>query len=313
MISIIACVISFLSIIILIFMPETPSWLASKGRLRQSEKSFRILRGLPRKGTLVNSDLQLELGLLREKSTAATINQNERIIDKFRKPEVYRPFAIMLGCFAFQQFSGIFVVIVYAVQLSTAAGVGINPYLCAVGIGTARAIAHLLIGFIMDAFGQRRPAMFSSFTMSLCMFGIASFVHFDTVEYSWLPIVLVIGFLFMSTLGLLTMPFTMVSEVYPQNVRGFAAGLSTSFGFVLCFIVVKLYPTMVESIGDVAVFSFYGCVAMASVVFLYYFMPETRGKSLEEIESMFKGETAAKPKDVEMDSLTTANGKEIRV
>lgn len=309
MISIIACVISFLSIVILIFMPETPSWLASKGRLRQSEKSLRILRGLPRKGTIANSDLQLELEFLREKSTAAKISQTENICDKFRKPEVYKPFAIMLGCFAFQQLSGIFVVIVYAVQLSKAAGVGINPFLCAVGIGTARAIAHLLIGFIMDAFGQRRPAMFSSFSMSLCMFGIAAYVNSSTIAYSVLPIVLVIGFLFMSTLGLLTMPFTMVSEVYPQNVRGFAAGLSTSFGFILCFIVVKLYPTMVDSIGDVAVFSFYGCVAMMSVVFLYFFMPETRGKSLEEIEKMFKV-TECEPQQ-EMQMLT--NGRETKV
>lgn len=260
---------------------------------------MRMLRGLPKKGSIMNSQLRLEMNALRQQSTTAAANvvRPTSIREKFRRPEVYKPFILMCSMFAFQQLSGIFVVIVYAVQFTKASGVSINPFLCAVAIGSSRAVASLIIGFCMDKFDRRKPGMFSSFSMSVCMFGIAAYVYNGSVpEYNWVPVVLVISFLFTATLGMLTMAFTMVSEVFPQDVRGLASGLVTSFGFFLCFLVVKLYPTMVEVVGNVAVFSFFGVVSLISVAFLYFYLPETKGKSLEEIEQMFRGDVLP-PKD----------------
>lgn len=293
LISWIACSITIVSTIILYLIPETPRWLASKGRIDEAEMAIKTLRGLPKKGSIIDSQIRLELIALRQQAVTASIvhTKSQTICEKFRRPEVYKPFVLMCSMFAFQQLTGIFVVIVYAVQFCKSSGVAINPFLCAVAIGASRAIATLIIGFCMDKFDRRKPAIFSSCSMTICMFGIAAYVYNGSdPSLNWLPVVLVIGFLFTATLGLLTMSFTMVSEVYPQDVRGLASGLTTSFGFVVCFFVLKLYPTMVIAVGDVTVFVFFGIVSLCSVAFMYFYLPETKGKSLEEIEQMFKGD-----------------------
>jgi MFS family permease len=95
-------------------------------------------------------------------------------------------------------------------------------------------------------------------------------------------------FIITSTFGFLTIPFTMLPELFPIHVRGITAGFSVSFAYLSSFVAIKLYPTMVESMGSGSVFLIYGVISIAATFFAYYILPETKGKSLEEIENMFK-------------------------
>lgn len=273
--------------ILLIFVPETPTWLASKGRIVNAEKSLRFFKGLSRKSSFVNSELKLDLDLLRNQTLIQNDLSSESIWSKFKKPEVYKPFLIMLTFFTFQQLSGIYVIIVYAVQFSKAAGVSIDPFLSSVYIGLCRVATTFLIGFTMDKVGRRKPAMFSGISMSLCMFGIAAYVYYEITICKWLPVVLLVGYIFTSTLGLLTLPFTMNSEVFPQNVRGIATGLTASHGFLLCFGMVKLYPSVSVSLGNIFIFLLFATCSLLSVAFTYCFLPETKGKTFEDIKNLY--------------------------
>lgn len=206
-----------------------------------------------------------------------------------QKPEVYKPLILMIVFFTFQQFSGIFVIIVYAARFSTEAGVNIDPFLCAVFIGLTRVCTTPLLGYIMDKFGRKPPCIFSGIGMTICMIGLAVLTQYPVngTKYEFLPVFIIIVYIFSCTLGFLTLPFAMIAEIYPQRIRGFAAGLTVFAGYTMSFIIIKLYPTLVATLGTTTVFTFFGIVSFFGIFFVYYFLPETKGKSLQEIEAYF--------------------------
>lgn len=91
-----------------------------------------------------------------------------------------------------------------------------------------------------------------------------------------------------STFGFLTIPFTMLPELFPQSVRGVTAGISVSMAYVMSFIAIKSYPFMRASMGNGMLFLIYGIVSCAGTLFVHMLLPETKGKSLQEIENLFK-------------------------
>jgi MFS family permease len=210
---------------------------------------------------------------------------------EFRKPELYKPFLIMISFFAIQQFSGVFVIFIYAAQFSIEAGVAMDEFLSAVIIGAIRWVTTIGIAFASDKYGRKPLVIFSGSGMFLCMVGLACCALFplkDTNFY-WLPSAFLFTFIFTGTFGILTLPFAMVAELYPQKTRGFAVGITIAIGFILSFINIKTFSTVFEYFGSFTIFSFYAFVALVGIVFGIFVLPETKGKSLQDIENYFRG------------------------
>lgn len=216
----------------------------------------------------------------------------ETLLDNIKKPEVYKPILIMVGFFAFQQLSGIFVVVVYAAKFTTSIGIKMDPFLCVVYIGIARVVAGFLIGSILDKFGRRKPTIYSAVMMATCLYGLAVLVKYPCEKLDWLPVVLILTYVFTSTLGLLTIPFAMNAEIFPQKYRGFGSGITICATYTICFVCVKLYPEMVDNFGSFNICLLYGTCSLLSIIYVYFVLPETKGKSLAEIETMFKPRTS---------------------
>lgn len=196
----------------------------------------------------------------------------------------------MISFFAIQQFSGIFVIFIYAAQFSIEAGVVMDELLAAVIIGAIRCSTTIVIAFASDKIGRKPLAISSGIGMFLCMFGLSvcAAISVKDTNLSWLPSVLMFAFVFCGTLGFLTLPFAMVAEMYPQKSRGFAVGITLFIGFVLSFINIKTFSSIFEVFGSIVTFSCYALVALLGTAFAIFILPETKGKSLEEIESSFR-------------------------
>jgi MFS family permease len=239
------------------------------------------------------NDLKIDAQIEKIKLSRQTTTEKPSFLDswmEFTKPELYKPFIIMLSFFAIQQFSGIFVIFVYAAQFSIEAGVVMDEFLAAVIIGVVRCVATVLVAFASDKFGKKTLVTGSGVGMFLCMTGLAICAAFPPTDtnFSWLPAMFLFGFIFTGTFGVLTFPFAMVAEMYPQKSRGFAAGITMSLAFLMSFGVIKTFSDAFELFGNVLVFSFYAFVAALGVAFGIFILPETKGKSLQDIENYFK-------------------------
>jgi MFS family permease len=215
------------------------------------------------------------------------------ILTEIKKPELYKPLLIMFAFFTIQQFSGIFTIFIYAAQFSIEAGVSVDAFLSAVIIGSIRCVTTIIISFASDYYGRRPLAMFSSIGMFLSMFGLVLCSIFtNQIKASssvfWLPTVLLYFFIFSGTTGILTLPFAILGEIYPQRAKGFAVGLTIFYAYTMSFINVKTFSSVFALFGSVVIFSFYGIVALLGFLFAVLCLPETKGKTLQEIEEYFR-------------------------
>lgn len=283
-------------------MKESPSWLMAKGREKESLDALKYFRGATQNDKLLEDQIENEFYALKQSCQKQKGVKKPSIFKLVKEPEVYKPLLIMTMFFAFQQFSGVFVVIVYAVQISIEAGVSIDPILCAIFIGMARLVTTLIMSPAIDKLGRRPLAFCSGFGMAICMFSLACNTWFHEVmsQIPFLPVICIIGFIVTSTLGLMTLPFTMTAEVFPQKVKGPATGITLSLGVIMCFINLKMYNSIVLSWGKENMFAFYGTISLLSIICLYMFLPETNSKTLQEIEDYFKYGKHKNPKEYEL-------------
>ena len=108
--------------------------------------------------------------------------------------------------------------------------------------------------------------------------------------FGWVPITALLLTVTMGTLGFLTLPFSMLGEVFPAKIRGWACGVSSFIATIYFFLAIKLFPPMRYWIGFHNVCTTYAAVIAIGTVFAYFYVPETRGKTQKEIEDFFRGD-----------------------
>lgn len=199
----------------------------------------------------------------------------------------------MLIFFTIQQFSGIFVVFVFAAQFSMQVGVAIDPLISAVIIGLTRMFTVLGFAILSDKAGRKPLLIGSCCGMFIGMIGLVSCgLNKEEIEFStiyWLPTAFMFFFIFTGTFGVISLPFAMLGEMYPQKSRGLAAGLTVGYANLISFLNIKTFSAIFEIFGSTIVFAFYAFIAFLGILFSLFILVETKGKTLQEIEDHFAG------------------------
>lgn len=280
-----SALLPILSILLtLLVIPESPLWLRDQNRPDDALKILKRFRGVPQDET-APAELLFELKPRLQK-------KKQNLFKHLIKRNAMVPFIIMLSYFFFQQFSGLFVIIYYAVDIIQSSGVTMDPYLGAVLIGLTRLVGSLLVAGVSRKYGRRIPSIVSGFGMAIFMCGLSLYLFLNikgitVADNGIIPVVCVLMYIFMSTLGFLVIPFAMVGEVYPSKVKDILSGLTTCIGYIFSSVTIKTYPDMLSSMGEHGVFLFFGLVSLVGALFIWRWLPETKGKTLREIEDMF--------------------------
>lgn len=120
----------------------------------------------------------------------------------------------------------------------------------------------------------------------------------DVSAIGWLPLTCLALFNIVFSIGYGSVPFTIISEIFPPETKGIASSMSIVVHWSLVFTVTKLFPTMEDKMGQAATFWTFACFTTASVIFSYFLLPETKGKTLQEIQKKLEGKYEIKTEHV---------------
>ncbi|XP_011160838.1 facilitated trehalose transporter Tret1 isoform X2 [Solenopsis invicta] len=268
---------AILSLALTRMLPETPAWLASRGRTDEAKEALLWLRG---PGLNVDKEFR-ELC----ETNAKRKEKRESLPRALHKSNVWKPFLILLAFFALQQLSGIYVILFYAVSVLENIGIDVNEYAASVGMGVIRLFASILGAGLANSFGRKILAFVSGFGMATAAVGVALSFRFEL--QSWVPLLCIGMHVGTSMIGFLTLPWVMTSELYPLRFRGSLGGLTTSIAQILTFVAIKMYPDLHAIVGLEFTMWIFGAAGVLGAVFALMILPETRGRSLDDIEMKF--------------------------
>ncbi|XP_068626589.1 facilitated trehalose transporter Tret1-like [Battus philenor] len=272
--------------LLMIITPETPRWYVTKRRAEDARKALQWLRG---KNVNIEKEMR-ELTRSQAESDLVRGNQFKQLFTKKYVPAVL----ISLGLMFFQQLSGINAVIFYASNIFESAGSTIDPKLSSVIIGIVNFMSTFIATVLIDRLGRKILLYISSVSMIVTLVTLGSYYYLqnvgvDVTAYGWLPLACLIIYVLGFSIGFGPIPWLMLGEILPSKIRGTAASLATGFNWTCTFIVTKTFPNIIVAIymhGTVWLFS---VICLIGLFFVIFFVPETRGKSLEEIEKKLTG------------------------
>ncbi|XP_020277859.1 facilitated trehalose transporter Tret1-like isoform X2 [Pseudomyrmex gracilis] len=277
----------------LCLVPESPHWLAAKGRFAESERALCWLRGWCNPSQ-VQTEFQALCEAVQKPVDSTDSNKNE-VWRAYTKRTFYMPFILVSVTFFIGAFNGTSTLQTYAVVIFAKLKAPIDNYTAAVFLGIAQLVGTIISVLTIHFMGKRKLSFLSLIGTGLCLlviaiYGYLSDVNYlDGTKYTWLPTTLIISAAFMANIGIRTLPWILAGEVFPAKVRSSATGTAGMTNYILTSISNKIFFYMINGMTLSGTFFFYSLISFAGLCYLYFMLPETEGRTLREIEEHYAG------------------------
>ena len=259
--------------IALLRVPESPRWLTKQGLSDQAVKILARISG--------EAQAQKDMQNIKE-----TIEQESSSFSQMLLPGLRTAMIIGIVLAIFQQITGINVILYYAPEVFKQAGLPIKQALwSAILVGLMGLISNYIATLIIDKVGRKKILIFG--TASMCVFLALTGLYFQYPKIfpPFCAVVFVLGYVVSFGVGLGPGFWTILSEIFPTRVRGRAMSVATFFIWSSCFLVAQTFPSLLKNLGAPKTFWLYGIMCLLTIAFTWIFVPETKGKALEEIET----------------------------
>ena len=256
----------------ILFLHDTPRWLLSKNKVDEAREVFKKI--------YASNDVEDHISEIQKTIKDSTDHQKVKL-----QKWMFMPIFVGVGLMFVQICTGINTIIYYTPTIFNLAGFSdnISAIYATIGVGVVNFLMTFVAIAYIDKFG-RKPLLYIGLTgMLISMFALSgSFLLGENGR--WLAVASVIIYIASFAMSLGPICWIMVSEIMPLKIRGFAMSAATVSNFAFNFIVVLTFLPLLETLGNSATFMIFGLITLLSFFFVYFFVPETKGISLEKIE-----------------------------
>ncbi|KAF7383438.1 hypothetical protein HZH66_012788 [Vespula vulgaris] len=335
-------IIPIVFILTFIWFPESPHFLAARGRKAEASRSLAFFKGIrDRDEARRELELALQAGsnedsrdnkivaddrinkVVSSSTSSSVTNGKEEnglktVLNKVKLmllPTNSRALCIILGLIAAQQLSGNFSTIQYLEVLFNRASVGIDSNIATILVLAVGLVSGACSTATVEGAGRRPLLIFSTLGSSITLAILAIYLMLDAKKFNvssanFLPVVVVILFQVAFQIGLGTLPNALIGELFPTEVKGIAGAIVTVFDGVLGFAVSKLYQVIGDILGAYAVYYFFSASCLLAFFMVTFLLPETKGRTFREIQRLLAG-NAKKMSSRRFDDLEE-DGEEIK-
>lgn len=253
-------------------VPESPRWLVKAGKVSAARKI------LERLSNTAAADVAL-----RQIEQTIAVSSSQIDWKALFEPKVLRLLVVGVGLAVFQQWCGINVVFNYAEEIFSAAGYSVSDILFNIVVtGSVNLIFTILALVLVDRLGRRKLLLFGSIGLGLVYLALGYFYSNHVQGIYVLVFVMLAIACYAMTLAPVT--WVVISEIFPNRVRGLAMSVAVGWLWIACFILTFTFPLLNARLGAAGTFWLYALICAAGWVFIQLKVPETKGKTLEEIE-----------------------------
>lgn len=261
------------------FVPNTPRWLLRQNRVKEAKAVLRRIRS--------QNDIDKEVRDIQK-----ALGQQ-----KAGRAELFNPLvmpALVIGIFLaiFQQITGINTVIYYAPTIFQSAGFASasSAIFATVAVGIVNVVMTIVAIILMDRVGRRRLLLVGLAGMvgSLIALGLAFYTAGSSHAIGYIAAISLMAYVGFFAIGLGPCFWLIISEIYPLKVRGLAMSLASDANWGANLVVALIFLTLINMLSRPGTFWLFAVFGIVAWVFVYRLVPETKGKTLEEIESHWR-------------------------
>ncbi|KAG8447570.1 hypothetical protein GDO86_014900 [Hymenochirus boettgeri] len=294
------CIPPVLMLIFMFFMPETPRYLINREKTVEAMSALRFLRG-------PYADHEWEY---RQIESSGDDQETSLAFAELRNPAIYKPFLIGILMMVFQQFTGINAIMFYADTIFEEANFK-NSRLASVIVGLVQVVFTAIAAMIIDKTGRKVLLLISGVIMAISAAAFAVYFSLTTpvinnkpafldspptmapvgpVDHlAWLALASTGLFIAGFSIGWGPIPWLVMSEIFPLRTRGVASGICVVTNWGCAFLVTKEFHDLMLFLTPYGTYGLFAGFCALNVLFTIFWVPETKGKTLEQIEAHFRG------------------------